>query len=140
MLRGSPCLHHGDGNCNIITNFACFKVDSAVFYQPVTSVLLLLVYLAERDSTAACDDGLTLGTWRWSCGMPGFAKSHVGAGIAATAGGGRGSWWISALTLSVSGVAGCKVGSSGVDYVTGTCGSVVASVGVLRTARRSSSV
>ena len=37
---------------------------------------------------------------------------------------------------SLSGVAGCKVGSTGVDSVTGTWGSVETSVGVLRTARR----
>ena len=51
----------------------------------------------------------------------------MGAGIAA--GAGHGSWWISAMTPSVSGVAVCKVGSSGVDSVTGTWGSVEVYVG-----------
>ena len=44
------------------------------------------------------------------------------------------------MTPSVSGVAGYKVGSSSVDSVTGTWSSGVASVVVLRTARRSISV
>ena len=44
------------------------------------------------------------------------------------------------MTLSVSGVAGYKVGSFSVDSVTGTWSYVVAYVGVLRRARRSSSV
>ena len=95
-----------------------------------------------RDSSAESDDGLTLGTWLWSCWRPGLETRHGGAGIAAGAaeGAGRGSWWVSAMTLSVSGVAGCKVGSSSVDSVTDTWRSVVAYVGVLRTDRRSSSV